>query len=555
MHIVDEPSSALDRTSQDHAERAPESDGADHAQEDPYAEIVAGIFARVTRLAEVPHDVSLFDLGGSSLDAARVCTRLSSRFGVPVPVSQIVEHPTVAGVALRIGEILRETRTIVEGHVPRTTDQHDPITGGGDAVPLDGMQASFCVAHAFDPEDTAPVCVLLWELEGPVDLQALEDALHDVGERHEALRASYVMRGRPPRPVALVTRNTRHPSLPITEIGDVDEGLARWIDRQLNRCLDIAKGEIWRYAVLRSPHTVVLGVAIHHVAFDGWSQGLLARDLSEAYAARSTGRPALFSTTAPSLLAVAREKRRQQAHVSLGRQKEYWLGALAGTVDLELPVPDPAVHQAAAHTPGFHVAADDVAALDRVARAGHATRFTALLAIYNMTLRDLTGQSAIAVGVPVARRGGEALDAALTCSINTVCIPLRRLESSNWTDALSSTRTAAAAAMAAQDVDFLNVVRLLNPRRGGRNPIFQTMFALQDTPPPLLTLTGCVSTHRRIPPRRAMFELVLEMFPLPDGAIQAEFSYQAEKVAGSFVERLAAAYYQNFRDIISEHWP
>ena len=529
-----------------------ETGGVDAAKEDSYADIVAAIFASVIHLPDVPHDVSFFELGGSSLDAARVCTRLSGRFGVPVPVSQVIEHPTAAGVALHIRKSLSKTQGGSEEHLRSATYPHDPILAEEDAVALDGMQASFCVGHAFDPNDTASVCICLWELEGPVDFDALEEALRDVAERHEALRASYLMQGRPRRPIALVARSSSHSVLPITEVDDVYERLEEWVETRLNLPLDIAHGEIWRHAVLRSSQGSILGIAIHHVAFDGWSQSVLAHDLSEAYAARSTGRAVCFPTAAPSLRAIAREKQRYQAHVSLGRQKEYWMGALAGIADLKFPAPDSPGDATAVNKAGFHITAEEAVALDRVARAGRATRFTTLLAVYGKALRELTEQSDIGIGVPVSWRGGMTLDAALTCLINTVCVRLRYANSLDWAHVLDATRKATRDAMKAQDLSFLDVVRHVNPRRSGRNPFFQTLFALQDTPPPRLSLPGCNSTYLRIPQRRVMFELVLEMFPLDDGSIQAEFSYQPEKVSAAFVGQLSAAYVRIFRSVLCD---
>ncbi|MFR0357446.1 amino acid adenylation domain-containing protein [Streptomyces sediminimaris] len=509
---------------------------------------VAAAFAEVLGVRRISPDDSFFRLGGTSLDAGRVSVRLSRRLGVPVPVSRVVAHPT----ARELGSWLRGPGTAVD-RADRTGTGAE--AAGPEVVPLEHMQAAWCFMHQLTPQDLSPLCPMVWEIEGRLDIGALEAALVDTEHRHDALRAAYLVRdGAPVAVVAPVTG-----SVPLHRLGPEDapgerrgarHDRDRLLRHLLGRPLAIERGEVWRHAVLRSGERTLLGVVVHHVAFDGRSQNVLARDLSTAYAARVRGHAPHFGSPAPPLRRVSAELRRQRGRLAAGPQRRFWAGELADLPDLAVPGRPGTARAAGADPLAFTVSAGDLALCDRVAGEVGGTRFTVLLATFAHALHQVTGQDAFGMGVPVAKRGSDVLDRAVTCLVDTVCLPLRGLSAANGPAALAgSVHRACRRAFAAQDVPFSEVVRIANPPRGARHPLFQVMFALQDAAPPALRLAGCTTRFHRASAPRAVAELVAEVWPLEDGAAAVELSRQPEAVGPSFAREVCSAYREGLRQL------
>ncbi|MGW1785334.1 amino acid adenylation domain-containing protein [Streptomyces sp. NPDC002143] len=478
---------------------------------------------------EAAPDVPLAVLGGTSLDAIRLCARLSDRTGISVPVSGFLRNPTVSGLA----ELLQT----------RSGPALPASPGRTDRVPLDGVQAHFGLLHELDPSDSAALCHLLWEVTGALDTAALEQALNDVQRRHEALRSAYRL---DPEPVAVAPDAVdalRVETLETLGAGDGPREARARVEKALNRPLAIEDARVWRcvYAPV-DDGSGLLGVTVHHIAFDGWSQDLLVAELTHAYDARSRGAEPHFENTAPTLRQVADEAARFRDPEEAAAQLKYWTEHLAQVPELTLPAPGPEPVRPFASL-GFTV--DAVVAARLRAEAGQlgSTVFLPLVAGYAAALADVTGQDDFGIGVPLMRRSGPGCMAAVSCLVDVLCLRLSGRDGGPVLADLSKVaRSAVEDAFARQDVAFAEVVRAVGPPRTGRNPLYQTMFAVQNAVPEELVLTGC--TVRRLPmaPPAAMHEIVCEVWPTADGGMRVDISFQADRVASKTAHRLARAY-------------
>ncbi|MQY02118.1 non-ribosomal peptide synthetase [Actinomadura macrotermitis] len=471
---------------------------------------LAAAYAEVLGVREVPHDVSFFALGGTSLDAMRLCTRVESRFGSAVPTSQLFRTPQVKALAAW----LDSPRADLDQDIP------DPAR-----VPLLPMQIGFLLKQQLDPDEVSGLCRLAWWLDGTVREQSLADALRDVAARHEALRARYVIDD---PPVALAGGRPEPAWQVLPDEPDEDRAW-RALDTALVRPLRIEEGEVWRAGLVRARDTGrrLFEVAVHHVAFDEWSQDLLCADLSDAYQARR-GRP-----QPPTLARIAGEHRRRLRHTDLAAQREYWRSALRGLP--RLAVPDvPGTPAGASPALTWEITAAELAAWDKAAQGHGTTRFTMLLAAYADALHRVTGQPDFAVGTPVSLRGGRILDQALTCLIDTVCIRLRPGLAEDADDLITQVRNAAGAALAAADVPFSEVVDLVKPVRDGTsNPLYQAMFSLHEAEP-VLRLEGCEARFRRPEPAEATCDLVTGVWPHRAGGCLVHVKNRPHQVPAAF---------------------
>ncbi|MEV7642428.1 AMP-binding protein [Streptomyces rubiginosohelvolus] len=493
-----------------------------------YVHRTAAVFAAVLGLPTVPLDTSFTDLGGSSLAGGRVCARLAAELERPVPVSRLYEHPTARG----LGQWLAE-----EAPVPPA-----PVAAGDD-VPLTPMQTGYLTNHLLRPQDRSAHCLLLFRIDGDLDLDSLDSAVETVHERHETLRTACTAT---PHPVARVT-DLPAPVLEILEPEPDTDRAVETLRATLGAPLGLDEGEVWRTALvpLEPGRAWVFGCVVHHIAFDGWSESVLAGDLAAAYnaarAAAGDAAPVPSPPPALSVAASARLRAERLAHADPEHQRATLIDALAGVPELTWPArTDPTDAPAA---PAFRterlLEPDAAARLDAAAARAGVTRYAVLLACYGQVLAELTGQRDFAVGVPVAQRFDPRLDDAVGCHIEMACLRLRGAVLDGGPEAVAEAGRVLDRAFAAQDVSFHELVRLLNPPRTGRPPLFQTLLVLQDNAIPELPLTGLGTTLLRPPYLDIPLEVQTEVWPLPDGRLRLAVNHRPDAVGHATAHELA----------------
>ncbi|MFI7410253.1 AMP-binding protein [Streptomyces sp. NPDC049627] len=512
----------------------------------PQVALAAAFFGSVLGdTGPAPRDVPFTELGGSSLDVGRVCARLSSELGRPVPVSALYTHRT----ARALGEWLAATAQEPTEPVTVMADEGD--------IPLTPMQTGYLTNHLLDPDNLSAHCLLLFRIEGDLDLDALDAAVEAVHERHEVLRSAYLPT---PDPVA---RPGDHPA-PVLEVLDPVPDAETAVDvlrETLGAPLELAEGETWRTALVPlvaeertdAAPAWVFACVVHHIAFDGWSESVLTTDLAAAYGtARRGARPLL--PPAPTMAETARSRAARLAGADVERQLADRTEDLRDLPDLTWPTPplyDPTA--GSAQRIETLLAPDAAARLDTAARRAGTTRYAVLLALYGQVVAGLTGQRDFAVGVPVAQRHDLALEDAVGCHIDMACLRLRGevLDVDEDGDADGGQAAFEAAgrilsrAFAAQDVSFHDLVRALNPPRSGRPPLFQTLLVLQDNTTPTLPLDALASELIRPPYLDIPLEVQTELWPLPDGRLRLTVNHRPDAVpphtARELAKRLADA--------------
>ncbi|WP_331742104.1 AMP-binding protein [Streptomyces sp. NBC_01006] len=495
--------------------------------EHPLVALAAGVFAAVLGLPSVPPHVPFADLGGTSLAAGRVCARLAAELDRPVPVSRLYAHPS----ARALGEWL------AAGPAEAAAA---PAAAGSD-VPLTPMQTGYLTQHLLHPEDRSAHCLLLFEIDGALDEDALESAIEAVHERHETLRTAYLA---DPRPVA---RPCDFPA-PVLEILETcpDTGTAvELLGEILGDPLELTDGEVWRTALvpLEGGTRRVFGCVVHHIAFDGWSESVLGADLAAAYdAARRATDPAL-PVALPAALPVA-EAARLRAERLAQTDPDRQLAALAAELrDVpELrwpaaPVPGPAPDGATARAE-LLLDADAGSRLDAAAALAGTTRYAVLLALYGRLLAGVTGGRDFAVGVPVAQRDDTRLHDVVGCHIEMACLRLRGPVLDGGPAAVAEAGRILREAFGAQDVSFHALVRHLNPPRTGRPPLFQTLLVLQDNAPAELPLAGLGTRLLRPPYLDLPLEVHTEIWPRPDGRLRLAVSHRTAAVPQTVAREL-----------------
>ncbi|MCM6776620.1 AMP-binding protein [Nocardia sp. CDC159] len=499
----------------------------------PFVAEVAAAFGSVLGMRTVPHEVSFVALGGDSLGLGRLATRLSARLSLPVPLSILTRYPTVVELA----HWLTTAAPAADGKCAVET---------ADRVPLSPIQAFFEARHRADPASPAYHCLMVWRIDGPVERSVLTDAMIDLHLRHEPLRAAYRHLGAdpvavlpdPPPPVRLIDlRRIPDATAAETELLAV-----------LTAPLDLAAGLIWRAAIVDVGADCLLGVAVHHVAFDGWSEAVLAKELGDCYAARSGRAAPCFDAATATLAELESERRRQLALADLATQRAYWRNTLRDIPFLDFPAPRSAVPSGPVGVRARRIGAAGMRRVDRLAAHHRSTRFTVLFACYAWALHTVTGRSDFGIGVPIVKRETPIRQRAIGCFIDMIIVRVRLAGADDRDGAIAALHTAVQDALSGQDVPFLELSAMAPRPESGRTSPHQTMFALQNNERPALTLPGRTAEFRRMPRQRAPFELITEVWPQCDGSAMVEFTYQSERVATEFVDRVG----RHFFDAIGE---
>ncbi|WP_282782436.1 non-ribosomal peptide synthetase, partial [Nocardia sp. CC201C] len=444
-------------------------------------EIVAGIFADVLGHGRVGVDDNFFDLGGNSLVATQVVSRISAAFGARLGVRALFETPTVAGIAARV-----ETTAPDEVSRPPLVAQPRP-----ERVPLSLAQQRMWFLNQFDPTVPTYNLPFVVRLQGEVDIDALQVALTDVVARQESLRTLFPESGDGGYQLVLPMSEV---DLGI-EVHDIDEAeLPRALADFASVGFDVSRELPIRVRVFRVDSAaegtdLAVAFVVHHIAADGFSFGPLSRDMTAAYLARTAGeQPAWtplpvqyqdFSIWQRELLGSESDPESMAA-----KQIAYWRDALAGLPDqLDLPAdrPRPVVQSFRGSRVTFDIDPELHAALTNLARTQGVSLFMVMHSALAVLLARLSGTTDIAIGTPVAGRGEQALDDLIGMFVNTLVLRSEVDGAQSFTDFLSRTRETDLAAFANTDVPFERLVEVLNPTRSqARHPLFQVMLSFQE---------------------------------------------------------------------------
>ncbi|HKT05813.1 MAG TPA: amino acid adenylation domain-containing protein [Rugosimonospora sp.] len=491
----------------------------------PTEEILCGLFAAVLGVDGVGVDDNFFHLGGDSLLATRLASRVRAVLATDVSIRALFDAPTVAGLAARLDAGGREgsARPVLRAVHPRP-----------EPLPLSAAQARLWFLYRLDgpsPTYNMPFAV---RLRGRLDPAALRAALADVVGRHEVLRTVY-----PERDGA----GCQH-ILPAAEVR------IPWQERTVApRELDGVLGDAARYpfelateAPLRAHLFTVDGAAdewvllvvAHHIAADGWSAGPLWRDLATAYAARQRGEAPSW-TPLPVQYADYTLWQREllgdpDAPGSLASvQTGYWRGALAGLPErVELPADRP--HPArATHGGGVLEFGWDEslrAGVDRLARVEGATPFIVVYAALAAVLTRLGAGTDIPIGVPVAGRTEAATEDIAGLFVNTLVVRADTSGDPTFRELVARARDASLEAHAHQDVPFEHLVAALNPQRSlAHHAVFQTLLAWQNTPGWDVDLPGLACQPVPVGTGTSRVDLSLSLTEQPTGVRgSAEFN-------------------------------
>ena len=382
------------------------------------------------------------------------------------------------------------------------------------------------------------------KLIGHLDIAALERSINQIVQRHEALRTTFEMAG--DKPVQIIASNLTL-TLPIADLRELAEAerqteIQRLSIEQSQSPFDLVRGPLLRWMLLQiSDREYVLLFSMHHIITDGWSLGIMIRELSAFYQEFTTGRPASLPEL-PIQYADFAVWQRQELPGKLESQLSYWKQQLNDAPPLlQLPTDRsrPPVQRYRGAKLSFELPKNLTQAMGAIAQKNEATLFMTLLAAFKILLYRYSGQEDIIVGSPIANRNRAEIEGLIGCFINTLVLRTDCSGNPTFAELLYRVRKMMIGAYTNQDIPLEKLVEELQVERDTKyNPMFQVSFNLQNTPTVKFELPELTITPFETATTKALFDLRLDMTET-DFGLEGFWEYNTDLFESSTIERMS----------------
>ncbi|HEU0079664.1 MAG TPA: amino acid adenylation domain-containing protein, partial [Longimicrobiaceae bacterium] len=502
--------------------------------------MLASIYAEVLGRERVGTGEGFFALGGHSLLATRAMSRIRAALGVEVPLRAIFEASTVAGLAGRVDAALASR----DAAVPPVTRR----TGDG-PVPLSFAQQRLWFIDQLDPWSPTYNMPTALRIRGALRPELLERTLTEIVRRHEALRTVFGSAGGEPVQVVRAPAPVR---VPVADLRRLDaeareSEVVRLADEEAVRPFDLARGPLLRACAVRlAEREWAVFFTMHHIVADGWSTGVLVGEVSELYGALSGGREPRLPELPVQYADYAAWQRARLTGDVLEAQLAWWRERLRGAPPLlELPTdrPRPQVMDPRSAIVGIDLPEELSRALEALSRREGTTLFMTLLAGLQVVLARYSGQDDVSVGSPIANRTRLEIEKLIGFFVNTLVMRTDLAGDPTARELLGRVRRGALGAYQHQDVPFERLVEELAQERSlAHSPLFQVLFALQNTDAGELRLGLLETEPLAVRAEGAKFDLTISMVWAGRivGSVQYRTSLWERRTVERMVEHLAA---------------
>ena len=451
-------------------------------------QMVAEIWANLLGLPNISLHDNFFELGGHSLLATRVMVRVRTATGVELPLRALFENPTVAKLAAHIDSSAPESTASLPPIVPVSRDRE---------LPLSFSQQRLWFLEQLKPGDPLYHSFQAILISGPLDVKALELSLNEIVRRHEVLHTVFdTVRGLPVQRVAPFTPI----SLRSVNLSDVPQEersstLTRLSAEERQQPFDLSRGPLIRALLVvlgEQEHALLL--TLHHIVSDGWSMGVLCREMQALYDAFASGAPMPLPALPIQYADFAVWQREHLQGEVLDEQLSYWREQLANVSPvLELPAdrrrPEVASFRGAIMT--FEFKKELAQQLKTLSQREGVTLFMVLLAAFDALLYRYSGQTDIAVGTAIANRNRDETEGLIGFFVNMLVMRTDMSGNPTFLELLQRVKQMTVAAYQHQDVPFEQIIEMLQPQRSlNRTPLYQIEFTLQNAPLEPLEVRG-----------------------------------------------------------------
>jgi amino acid adenylation domain-containing protein len=498
---------------------------------------LADIWRDILHSGAIHRGDDFFDIGGDSLLANLLMTRVRKIFQLDLPLGAVFEAPTLDALARRIDAAVHAKGRSLQSPALRQVADDEP-------APLSFSQHRMWLIQSLDPGNSAYNMSGATRLIGRLDVAALSQAINALRRRHEILRTTYEIADE--KAVQRVQAWLPEP-LRIIDLTEFEDPVAEAVRRANDIAaapIGLSAGPIFSCVLMRiGADDHVIQTTVHHIAGDQWSFGILGRELAALYNAARKGHVLNLPPPEVSYRDYARWQQGWLDSPEMAGHLEYWRQTLKNVPALELPTdrPRPRIQTLKGSYCVGNIPANLIERLEQLGRRASTTVFMTMFAGFAVLLHRLSNQIDLAVGVPVANRTHSDVENVVGTFVNTLALRVDLSGDPTFKDLLGRIRTATLDAFAHQDVPFDKIVQeTLSTRDTSRPPLVQVMFNMLNAPMHGIDLDGVTWEPVFIDRQGAQFELSMSIDCQITRTVTVE--YNSDLFERATVERFIARY-------------
>jgi amino acid adenylation domain-containing protein len=525
-----------------------ESEAAYVAPRTPVEEMLAGIFEDVLKLDRVGIRDNFFEIGGHSLLATRVTSRVRNALEVEIGVRSVFEEATVEGLARRIENAIRAGEKAPPPLVRAPRNGRVAVR-----LPLSFAQQRLWFLDQLEPGRAIYNLSVAVNLEGNLNLGALERAVNGVVRRHEVLRTRIEVEAGEPAQVVDEWAPQKLEVIDLTRLTPEEgEAEARRIAREdAGTGFDLGRGPLMRVKALKleeGRHALLF--TLHHIVSDGWSMELLVKEVCELYEVMSEGKESHLPELKFQYSDYAYWQRHYLSDEVFEESLRYWRKQLGGrppVIDLARDRPRPPALSYRGAARSVRLSKELCESLKALSKREGVTLFMTLLAAFKTLLYKYTAELDLVIGIALANRNRSEVEPIIGFFVNM--LPLRTDLSGNprFIQLLKRVKEVALGAYAHQELPFEKLVEAIRPERElGQSPLFNIAFGVQSSPEEEVQLKGLKILPMTIAPESARLDLTLWITERA-GAMSANWTYSIDL----FEEKAILRLHRHFETLLS----
>ena len=489
---------------------------------------------------------NFFDLGGNSLKAMRLASAITKEFGVEDAIRALFENNSIAELSAWL---------VAQSSIEYVAI---PVFSRDQPLPLSFAQQRLWFIDRLEGGSSQYNMPGALRLRGSLSLDALQQTLDAVVERHEVLRTSYgdqddiaVQIIHPPSKV-IITKVDLSQLNETEQIAQVEYQL----QREAGLPFDLTNDLMFRVRLLRlaDEHHVLL-FTMHHIASDGWSIGVMTREFVTFYGAFSQGLANPMPPLEIQYADFARWQRAQFDEQEISKHLEYWhrtLDGIPSVHSLPLDKVRPAQQQFKGRIITRHFDVDLCKQLSHLAKVQDVTLFMLLESAFALLIARWSHEEDIVIGSPIAGRTQGQLESLIGFFVNTLVFRHQFDDGQRFCDHLARAKEITLKAFTCQDIPFEMLVEKLQPERSlSHSPVFQILFTLQNNEQSSLDLPNLIVEGLPGGENTIKFDLELAV-RASDQGLQLDWNFASSLFEATTIERMNDSFEVLLRSIVAD---
>ena len=502
----------------------------------PIEEILVTIWTEVLKVQQISINDNFFELGGHSLLATQLISRIRTNLSIEIPLRSLFAAPTIEELGQQIQQLQQEDLTLSAPPILPRGEQSELL--------LSYAQTRLWFLDQLEPNSPFYNIPVALRLQGHLNQVALTQSLAEIIQRHEALRTNFVTVNGQPTQVINTLTNWTVSVINLQHLSPEEQKNAakKLVKEQALQPFDLANEALVRATlIVLNNNEYWLSLCLHHVISDGWSMGVFIEELTALYNAVNQGQVSPLKPLPIQYTDFAIWQRKWFRGEVLENQLNYWKKQLAeAPTFLPLPTdkPRPARQSFTGAHQEFQLSLELTQKLTELSQQQGVTMFMTLLAAYGTLLYRYTGQSDILIGTPIANRNRREIESLIGFFVNTLVMRTDCSENPSFQELLMRVREMSLSAYTHQDLPFEMLVEALQPERNlSHTPLFQVMFALENTPLSEVKMSGLTIDSLPLEWGTAKFDLTLSMQNTETG-LMGVWEYNTDLFNSETVERM-----------------